>query len=176
MFSDICIATGADFLDIPVSLSLCCTSSTRLINAFYYMKNNSLVRNSVDFHGTTSWGRHFSIVKNDINWLADQMDELRVPWRDRFSVANRLPHAFGARVTASIDTFPIYICKPSSPILDRLVFNGKYGGHVLKVSNSLLLVLMKLLFLENIHIQSELASVHHYHTALANVFPGPSCR
>jgi hypothetical protein len=70
----------------------------------------------------------------DLVWLADQMDELSQAWRDRVLPTNTLPHAFNASATGSLDTFPIRIRKPQSPVLNRLVYQGKYCFHCLKVS------------------------------------------
>jgi hypothetical protein len=63
--------------------------------------------------------------------LAQSIDEMQVAWDARFN-NNRLPHIFNDMVTGSIDTFPIYIQRPPNA-LQRQYYNGKYGGHVLKV-------------------------------------------
>ena len=63
--------------------------------------------------------------------LAGCIDEMQEAWDARFD-RNSLPHVFTDRVTGSIDTFPIYINRPPNA-LQRQYYNGKYGGHVLKV-------------------------------------------
>jgi hypothetical protein len=66
--------------------------------------------------------------------LAACIDEMQEAWDARFD-NNRLPHVFNDRVTGSIDTFPIYIQRPPNA-LQRQYYNGKYGGHVLKVKSA----------------------------------------
>jgi hypothetical protein len=54
-------------------------------------------------------------------------------WDARFNPGNHLPHTFGSQVTGSIDSYPIFISRPPARV-QRLYYNGKYAGHVMKVS------------------------------------------
>lgn len=53
-------------------------------------------------------------------------------WNRRFEDENKLPLPwfFGDRTTLIVDTFPIYINRPSFE--QSVFYNGKYGSHVLK--------------------------------------------
>jgi hypothetical protein len=66
--------------------------------------------------------------------LAQVIDELTEAWEDRKHPSNQLPHVFERSVTGSIDSFPIIINRPQGGNMQRLFYNGKYGCHVVKVS------------------------------------------
>jgi hypothetical protein len=65
--------------------------------------------------------------------LSAMIDELQPVWDARFNPGNHLPHTFGSQVTGSIDSYPIFISRPPARV-QRLYYNGKYAGHVMKVS------------------------------------------
>jgi hypothetical protein len=65
------------------------------------------------------------------SYLAGVINELCTTWNDRFN--HPLPHVFDDMVTGSLDTFPIYVSRPTNEHAQTYLFNGKYGGHVLKV-------------------------------------------
>ena len=75
----------------------------------------------------------FRKIWRDLKWLAEVIDELSQHWQDRVLPANRLPHAFNGSATCCLDTFPIRINRPTDRVLNRLVFQGKYRFHCLKV-------------------------------------------
>lgn len=66
--------------------------------------------------------------------LSAMIDELQPVWDARFNPGNHLPHTFGSQVTGSIDSYPIFISRPPARV-QRLYYNGKYAGHVMKVSD-----------------------------------------
>ncbi len=65
--------------------------------------------------------------------LADRVDELDDAWTDRNNAANVLPHLFPDTVIGNIDTFPIYVSRPTDSQYQSQLYNGKYSSHVLKV-------------------------------------------
>lgn len=65
-------------------------------------------------------------------YLSGVIDELR--WESRLDEANRLPYIFGPEVTSCIDTFPIYVQRPRDAVQQRMLYNRKYGSHVVKVA------------------------------------------
>ena len=62
------------------------------------------------------------------------IDELQQPWEARNTVSNKLPH-FPASIVGCIDTVPIYVQRPLKKNWQRHLYNGKYKGHVVKVSS-----------------------------------------
>jgi hypothetical protein len=46
-----------------------------------------------------------------------------------------LPHVFPRSVSGSVDSFPIIINRPKKN--QNVFYNGKYGCHVVKVSNAM---------------------------------------
>lgn len=83
--------------------------------------------------GAKHSGRHFlDRVNHWADHLAGVIDEMQEAWDQRHDEGNRLPHVFDNKVTGSIDTFPIYINRPPNCV-QRKYYNGKYGGHVVKV-------------------------------------------
>jgi hypothetical protein len=66
-------------------------------------------------------------------YLASVIDELDDAWNDRVLPSNHLPHGFSPNVVGCVDTFPIYCRRPADFTFQKHLYNGKYGGHVLKV-------------------------------------------
>jgi hypothetical protein len=67
-------------------------------------------------------------------FLAGVIDEMQTAWDDRFAAENRLPHVFDSLVTGSVDSFPIYIQRPSDGTQSQY-YNGKYKRHIVKVGS-----------------------------------------
>jgi hypothetical protein len=83
-------------------------------------------------------GKHYSRFQGRLlsyaQYLSGTLNELTGPWTDRHSPDNRLPHLFNHRVTGCIDSFPIYVTRPTDADWQYALYNGKYKGHVLKVT------------------------------------------
>ena len=62
--------------------------------------------------------------------LALAIDE--VHWADRHSACNHVVH-FPFWAVGCLDTFPVYMSKPSDQATCALYWQGKYGGPVMKV-------------------------------------------
>ena len=75
-------------------------------------------------------------INKQLEHLAENMIEITDAWNARHRPENVLPHLFGMNVTGCLDTFPIYIFKPKDSAWARALFQGKYGGPVLKVCSS----------------------------------------
>ena len=75
----------------------------------------------------------FTTIKRILNYLFVVVDELDNAYLNRFSSLNSVNIGINAidNSTLIVDTFPIYISRPSSD--QNLFYNGKYKGHVLKV-------------------------------------------
>jgi hypothetical protein len=65
--------------------------------------------------------------------LADRVDELSDAWNNRDNASNVLPHLFPPTVIGCVDTFPIYVSRPTDSHFQSQLYNGKYSCHVLKV-------------------------------------------
>lgn len=84
----------------------------------------------------SSDGRGFgwALTKNQrmIDHLASVVDELAIPVSQRFHYSNRIPQLFSPMVTGSIDTFPWRVQRRKGYDQQRVLYQGKYKGHVLK--------------------------------------------
>ena len=101
----------------------------KLASLFKYYKTYPVKR---AFESSTSTS-HYNSLDTYETHLASVIDELHDLWRHRFRIDNRLPHLFPRTTTGCIDTFPIYISRPDRADVQRAFYNGKYGGHVIKV-------------------------------------------
>lgn len=99
---------------------------------FCYFKSYPIKRAA--FNYTTSiWGRSIDVLKKRAAYLASAVNEIAPLWRDRNSLANRIPHHFANGVIGSIDSFPIRICRPKDSLWQRANYNGKFKTHTVKV-------------------------------------------
>jgi len=55
-----------------------------------------------------------------------------IVWWHRLNEYNHTPH-FPTNITGSVDTMPVYVLQPKSPLLSRLLYNPKYGAPVYKL-------------------------------------------
>lgn len=60
-------------------------------------------------------------------YLASVIDDVDRAWAARYRDENKLPHVFDENVTGALDTFPVYISRPSDSWLQKKTYNGKYG-------------------------------------------------
>jgi hypothetical protein len=67
------------------------------------------------------------------SFLARVINELEPAWQSRTDRSNVIPHYFRDGVVGSIDSFPVYVVRPSHPAIQSCLYNGKYKAHVFKV-------------------------------------------
>jgi hypothetical protein len=67
-------------------------------------------------------------IRETEKYLAGAMTDVKEAWEGRWSSTNVLPHYFGPEVRASVDSFPIYICRSKDASMQSATFNGKYGN------------------------------------------------
>jgi hypothetical protein len=77
--------------------------------------------------------RVLSLIRIWEKELAEKVNELADAWDDRHNPSNVLPHVFPSSNIGCIDSFPIYVSRPTNSSFQSNLYNGKYGGHVLKV-------------------------------------------
>jgi hypothetical protein len=105
-----------------------------MFETFWYLKMYPTGRQvRLSIRRTRTAKRLFDDLQRRVLHLASVIDELQAGWDERFGDHNKLPHVFGNEVTGCLDSFPIYVDRPSDSRLQRLLYNHKYGGHVLKV-------------------------------------------
>ena len=85
------------------------------------------IRQRKSFRGT------FTKIKKILNYLFTKVDELQEGFINRLSPQNTVNIGIEEIDSSKliVDTFPIYINRPSED--QNLFYNGKYKGHVLKV-------------------------------------------
>jgi hypothetical protein len=66
-------------------------------------------------------------------YLASVIDELEYVWNNRHDVSNRQPHYFAPSVAGCLDSFPIRVARPRNNRWQRLMYNGKFKFHVVKI-------------------------------------------
>jgi hypothetical protein len=66
-------------------------------------------------------------VRRTEHYLANRMNGVAIAWGMRHQHRNHLPHYFHKKVTASLDTFPVYVNRPRDGWLQKKLYNGKYG-------------------------------------------------
>ena len=107
-----------------------------LYDLFVYFKLYPVTR---AFHTTFKHycqGWFLSQIHHHASYLASVIDELSSPWNARAFIYNRLPQPFDVGIVGCIDTFPIYVSRPANAAWQSHLYNGKYKGHVVKVTST----------------------------------------
>ena len=80
------------------------------------------------------------------HYLASCMTDIQQAFLQRRDPSNHLPHVFSSKVTACVDTFPVFIQKPRRTDQLLRVYQGKFKRPVLKfqVERYLRILLRKL--------------------------------
>lgn len=104
--------------------------SKQLWDLLQFYKNYNVFR-AIANH---SHGFHQTRLRKTEAYLANRMKAVfNQAFEVREEKQNALSHVFPASVTGCVDTFPIFIKRPKSS-RQKLFYNGKYKGHVLKVT------------------------------------------
>lgn len=77
--------------------------------------------------------QYHRLIKRRVLFLAAVINEVDQTWNRRFEEPNALPHVFDRTVTGCLDSFPIHVNRPVTSNWQKLMYNGKYKGHVMKV-------------------------------------------
>ncbi len=105
-----------------------------LVDVFMYFKHYT-----IEAIMPTVTGRELSRtgvmsrIHRTAEYLAPRMRYVHGAWTRRHHPSNHLPHAFGAHVVAVLDSFPIMVQRPKDPLLQQVLYQGKYHGHCVKV-------------------------------------------
>ena len=104
-----------------------------LVSCLEWFKNYNTFRYTSASKGNSSFSCQHSRFTSAINHLFYNVNELDEALVSRNDNRNRIPSEVPqvAAATLSVDTFPIYINRPSRD--QSLYFNGKYKAHILKV-------------------------------------------
>jgi hypothetical protein len=99
-----------------------------LAKTLVYLKTYPTTRAHAALNGWRSRRTMEWTIKQNINHLYLHVNELTSAWQNRWCQANTIPTTFHDRVTGSLDTFPIYINRPS--VGQRLYYNGNYRSNL----------------------------------------------
>jgi hypothetical protein len=109
-------------------------SRVKLYNVLKWCKTYPTARVSADRPGGSCRGYGFELSRNQkaIDYLASVVDELTLPIEQRFELSNKIPIVFSRLATGSIDTFPWRVQRRKVYMNQRVLYQGKYKGHVVK--------------------------------------------
>jgi hypothetical protein len=106
----------------------------KLVKVMRWCKQYPTARVSSDIGGGCGRGFGWELTWNQkcIDYLASVVDELVIPVAQRFDFSNKIPQLFSRMVTGSIDTFPWRVQRRKGYERQRILYQGKYKGHVVK--------------------------------------------
>jgi hypothetical protein len=100
----------------------------------YYLKNYPRLRVLRLIFGLRSLRNLQRSLWRRIRALAASLEAvLDAGWQLRRTYDNPVSDIFGNDCTGAIDTFPVRCQRPKDPVMQRFLYNGKYGCHVAKV-------------------------------------------